>query len=163
MVLMLFIPWTEEPGRLQSMGSLELDTTEQLHFYFSLACTGEGNGNPLQCSCLENPGDGKPGGLPSMGSHRVRHDWSDAAAAACCSKLCHFSPCRSGNQGQLLESHTLFFCIKTKMQTYSYIPPAKLKILLYFRDLKKLQWVEGTERGSLKPNYKCGCCQMSGI
>ena len=29
--------------------------TEQLHFHFSLSCTGEGNGNPLQCSCLENP------------------------------------------------------------------------------------------------------------
>ena len=45
------IPWTEEPGRLQSMGLLR---TEQLHFHFSLACIGEGNGNPLQCSCLEN-------------------------------------------------------------------------------------------------------------
>ena len=35
---------------------------------------GEGNGNPLQCSCLENPRDGEPDGLPSMGSHRVGHD-----------------------------------------------------------------------------------------
>ena len=100
------IPWTEEPGRLQSMGSLESDTTErlhfhfslfmhwrrkwqptpvflpgesqgrgslvgchlwghkesdtteQLHFHFSLICIGEGNGNSLQCSCLENPRDG---------------------------------------------------------------------------------------------------------
>ena len=34
------------------------DTTEQLHFHFSLLCIGEGNGNPLQCSCLENPRDG---------------------------------------------------------------------------------------------------------
>ena len=68
------IAWTEEPGRLQSMGSLESDTTEQLHFHFSLSCIGEGNGNPLQCSCLENPRDGKPGGLPSMGSHRVGQD-----------------------------------------------------------------------------------------
>ena len=50
------IPWMEEPGRLQSMGSLRSDTTEQLHF--SLSCIGEGNGNPLQCSCLENPRDG---------------------------------------------------------------------------------------------------------
>ena len=54
------IPWMEEPGGLQSMGSLrELDTTEQLHFHFSLSCTGEGHGNPLQCSCLENPRDGR--------------------------------------------------------------------------------------------------------
>ena len=50
------IPWTEEPGRLQSMGSLESDTTERPHFCFS--CIGEGNGNPFQCSCLENPRDG---------------------------------------------------------------------------------------------------------
>ena len=52
------IPWAEEPGRLQSMGSLESGTTERLHFHFSLSCIGEGNGNPLQCSCLENPRDG---------------------------------------------------------------------------------------------------------
>ena len=52
------IPWTEELGRLQSMGSLESDTTERLPFHFSLSCIGEGNGNPLQCSCLENPRDG---------------------------------------------------------------------------------------------------------
>ena len=39
-------------------GRKESDTTERLHFHFSLSCTGEGNGNPLQCSCLENPRDG---------------------------------------------------------------------------------------------------------
>ena len=41
-------PWDRE----------ESDTTKQLHFHFSLSCIGEGNGNPLQCSCLENPRDG---------------------------------------------------------------------------------------------------------
>ena len=46
------IPWTEEPGREES------DRTERLHFHFSHPCIGEGNGNPLQCSCLENPRDG---------------------------------------------------------------------------------------------------------
>ena len=51
------ISWMEEPGGLQSMGSLELDTTEQFHFHFSLSCIGEGNGTSLQCSCLENPRD----------------------------------------------------------------------------------------------------------
>ena len=56
--LALKIPWMEEPGRLQSMGSLESDTTERLHFHFSLSYIGEGNGNPLQNSCLENPRDG---------------------------------------------------------------------------------------------------------
>ena len=38
-------------------GRSESDTTERLHFHFSLSCTGEWNGNPLQCSCLENPRD----------------------------------------------------------------------------------------------------------
>ena len=54
--------------------------------------TGEGNGNPLQCSCLENPRDGEPGGRPSMGSHRVGHDWSDLAAAAAAMGLLFWSP-----------------------------------------------------------------------
>ena len=51
------ILWTEEPGRPQSMGPQESDMTERLHFHFSLSCIGEGNGNPLQYSCLENPRD----------------------------------------------------------------------------------------------------------
>ena len=54
------------PGGYQGLRSLvgcspwgreESDTTEQNHFHFSLSCIGEGNGNPLQCSCLENPRD----------------------------------------------------------------------------------------------------------
>ena len=52
------IPWTEEPGGLQSTGSLRVGQTQRLHFHFSLSCIGERNGNPLQCSCLENPRDG---------------------------------------------------------------------------------------------------------
>ena len=50
------IPWREEPGRLQSMGSLRVgyDWASSLSF----SCIGEGNGNPLQCSCLEDPRDG---------------------------------------------------------------------------------------------------------
>ena len=59
-------------------GRWELDRTEQLPFHFSLSCIGGGNGNPLQCSCLEN--------LRDRGAWwaavRVRHDWSDLAAAA---------------------------------------------------------------------------------
>ena len=125
-VLAWKIPWMEKPGRLQSMGSLRVGHD----WVTSLSRIGEGNGNPLQCSCLENPRDGgawwaavygvaqsrtrlseftftfhfhalekamaphsstlawripgteQPGGLPSMGSHRVRHDWHDLAAVA---------------------------------------------------------------------------------
>ena len=63
-------------------GHEESDTTERPHFHFSLSCIGKGNGNSLQCSCLENPRDGEPGGLLSMGLHRVGHDWNDWSAAA---------------------------------------------------------------------------------
>ena len=119
------IPWMEEPGRLQSMGSLrvghdwetslslfsfihwrrrwqptpvflpgesqgwgglvgcclwgrtELDTTERLPFHLSLSCIGEGNGNPLQCSCLENPRDGEAWWVAVYGvtQSRTRLKW----------------------------------------------------------------------------------------
>ena len=72
------IPWTEKPGRLRSMGLLRVGHD----WAASLSCTGEGNGNPLQCLAWRIPGTGEPGGLPSMGLHRVRNDWSDLAAAA---------------------------------------------------------------------------------
>ena len=121
------IPWTEEPGGLQSMGSLEVrhDWATSLSLFTFMnwrrkwqptpvflpgesqgqgslwaaiygvaqsrtrlkrlsvhACIGEGNGNPLQHSCLENPRDRGACGLPSMGLHGVRHDWCDLATAA---------------------------------------------------------------------------------
>ena len=63
------IPWTDEPGRLQTMGSLRVDTTERIHFHISLSCIGEGNGNPLSVLAWRIPGTGEPGGPPSMGSH----------------------------------------------------------------------------------------------
>ena len=52
------IPWMEEPVGCRLWGRTESDTTERLHFHFSLSCIREGNGNPLQCSCLESPRDG---------------------------------------------------------------------------------------------------------
>ena len=55
--------------------------TEWLPFHFSLSCIGEGSGNPLQCSCLENPRDGSLVGCLLWGL-RVGHNWSDLAAAA---------------------------------------------------------------------------------
>ena len=72
------IPWSEEPGGLQSMGSLRVGH----NFHFSRSCIGEGNGNPLHVLARRIPETGEPSGLPSMGSHRVGHDWSDLAAAA---------------------------------------------------------------------------------
>ena len=63
------------------MGSLSMGMTERLLFHFSLSCIGEGHGNPFHVLAWRIPGTGEPGGLPSMGSHRVGHDWGDLAAA----------------------------------------------------------------------------------
>ena len=63
-------------------GREESDTTERLHFHFSVSCIGEGNGNPSGVLAWRIPEMTEPGGLPSMGSHRVGHDWSDLAAVA---------------------------------------------------------------------------------
>ena len=79
------------PGKSHGLRSLvgwspqgreESYTTEQLHIHFSLSCIGEGNGNSLQCLAWRIPGMGEPGRLPSMGSHRVGHNWSNLGAAA---------------------------------------------------------------------------------
>ena len=67
------IPWTEEPGGLQSMGSLRVAHDWATSLSFSLSCIGEGNGNPLQCSCLENPRDG---GAWSAAVYGVAQSWT---------------------------------------------------------------------------------------
>ena len=74
-------------------GRWESDMTERLHFHFSLSCTGEGNGNPLQCSCLENPRDGEPGGLPS-------------GVAQCRTRLKRLSSSSSSNLPKLKKKET---------------------------------------------------------
>ena len=53
-------------------GRQESDTTERPHFHFSLSCIGEGNGNLLQCSCLENPRDGEIWWAPVYGVAQSR-------------------------------------------------------------------------------------------
>ena len=55
-------------------GVAELDTTERLHFHFSLPWIGEGMATHSTVLAWRIPGMGEPGGLPSMGSHRVGHD-----------------------------------------------------------------------------------------
>ena len=52
------IPWMEEPGRLQSMGSQSRTGLSDFTFFLSLVPFGGGNGNQLQCFCLENPTEG---------------------------------------------------------------------------------------------------------
>ena len=74
------IAWTEEPGRLQSMGSLGVRhgwaTSLSLFSFMQLE---EEMATHSTVLAWRIPGTGEPGGLPSMGSHRVGHDWSDLA------------------------------------------------------------------------------------
>ena len=78
------IPWAEEPGGLQSRGHEELDTTEWLHFHFSLSCIREGNGSPLQCSCLENPRDGGAwwAAIYGVAQSRTRLKWLSSSSSS---------------------------------------------------------------------------------
>ena len=65
-------------------GRWELDMTERLHFHFSLSCTGEGNGNPLQCSCLENPRDGGAwwAAVYGLAQSRTRLKWLSSSSSS---------------------------------------------------------------------------------
>ena len=64
-------------------GCEESDTTERLHFHFSLSCIGEGNGNPLQCSCLENPRDGgaRRAAVSGVTQSRTRLKWLSSSSS----------------------------------------------------------------------------------
>ena len=75
------IPWTEEPDRLQSMGSLRVghDWATSLSLFTFMHWRGKWQ--PTHLLAWRIPGTGEPDGLPSLGSHRVGHDWSDLAAA----------------------------------------------------------------------------------
>ena len=79
------IPWVEEPGRLQSMGSLRVghDWATSLSLFTFMRYRRKWQPTPVFLPG-ESPGrgSGEPGGLPSMRPHRVGHDWSDLAAAA---------------------------------------------------------------------------------
>ena len=77
------IPWMEEPGRLQSTGSLRVrhDWATSLSLFTFMHWRRKWQPTPVFLPG-EIPGTGEPGGLPSMGSYRVGHDWSDLAAEA---------------------------------------------------------------------------------
>ena len=68
------IPWTEEHGRLQSMGSLESDTTSLTLSLFALHALEKEMATHSSVLAWRIPGTGKPGGLLTLGSHRVGHD-----------------------------------------------------------------------------------------
>ena len=65
-------------------GREESDTTKRLHFYFLLSCIGKGNGNPLQCSCLENPKDGRAWWAAVYGVAQSRTQLKQLSSSSAC-------------------------------------------------------------------------------
>ena len=76
------VPWMEEPGRLQSMGSLSQTRLSNFTFTFHFHVLEKEMTTHSSVLAWRIPGTGEPGGLPSMGSHRVGHDWSNLAKSA---------------------------------------------------------------------------------
>ena len=104
------------PGKSHGWRSLEgcspwsrwgSNTTEWLHFHFSLSCLGEGMATHSSVLVWRIQGMAEPGGLPSMGSHRVGHDWSDLAVANISNYLEILIKYRSWFMKSRMESKTL--------------------------------------------------------
>ena len=77
------IRWTEEPGRLQSTGSLRVRHDWVTSLSLFLSCIGEGNGNPLQCSCLENPRDSRAwwAAINGVAQSRTQLKWVSSSSS----------------------------------------------------------------------------------
>ena len=97
-----FLAWKIPGIGCSPWGRSELDTTEQLHFHFSLWCIREGNGNPLQCSCLENSRDGGAWWAVVRG---VAQSWTQLKQLSSSSSL--FVACWSGDEAVNFQGHHL--------------------------------------------------------
>ena len=98
-------------------GCEESDMTEQLHFHFSLSCIGEGNGNPLQWSCLENPRDGGAwwAAISGVAQSRTRLKRLSSSSSSIHRGLCSKTPNFGTLKPQLVPNpiYSLFFPIHT--------------------------------------------------
>ena len=128
------------PGKSHGQRSLEgcspwgrwgSDTTEQLHFHFSLSCIGEGNGNPLKYSCLENPKDGGAwwAAVYEVSQSQTRLKWLSSSSSRTYYELCIWSGCSTTLKGDFI-----FFCFSSlsSCSWYHYFRQS-----VYFNDLTK--------------------------
>ena len=101
----------------------------------------EGNGNPLQCSCLENPTDRGAGGLQSMGPQRLRHDWVTHAFTF--THAPHHTPIKSSFQ-RIMLSLLDFFSSSIFWNAFSFLISFSMGVIQSLV-LKRLIWVFGIE------------------
>ena len=108
-------------------GHEESDTTEQLHFHFSLSCIGEGNGNPLQCSCLQNPRDGGAwwAAVYGVAQSQTRLKWLSSSIR----EIVGEKPLKSGFKMWMWNSKQFSFfnfkCSSVQMECKSYVDFSK--------------------------------------
>ena len=119
-------PWTEEPARLQSMGSRrvghELVTSLSLFTFMHWRRKWQ----PTPEFLPENPRDGGACGLPSMGSHRVGYDWSDLAATAAAAQSCKLNSLWLQHASSSYPFYTWYcICVSPKLPVVSgsFLPP----------------------------------------
>ena len=100
--------------------------TERLHFYFSLSCIGEGNGNPLQCSCLENPRDGGAwwAAVYGVAQSWTRLKWLSSSSSK--ETLFFFSFSR-----KLSEFHNLYTSVVLSIQCHTFSLDLSPELLAY--------------------------------
>ena len=91
-------------------GREESDTTERFHFHFSLSCIGEGNGNPLQCSCLENPRDGGAWWAAVYGVAQSRTRLKRLSSSSS-STLSEIDSCLANEKIQVLEDEVILHSV----------------------------------------------------
>ena len=149
--------WAAVHGVTKSRTPLS-DFTLTFHYH----ALEKGNGNPVQCSCLENPRDGEPGGLPSMGSHRVGHNWSDLAAVAAANIYQHITGslsfrCRGNREGKQLPSEKSRAAYQLLVHSSVWISwPRAASVSVVER-----MWMLALSKLSLESLNQCLCCCLS--
>ena len=126
------IPWTEEPGRLQSIGSLSQTWLSDFPFTFHFHALEKEMATHSSVLAWRIPGTEEPGGLLSMGSHRVGHDWIDLAAAA---RLIHIAV------QQKLSQHHKAIILQLKRKKKAVVSWFVGLILPELNKTSILQWV----------------------
>ena len=177
------IPWTEEPVGCSPWGRWGLDTTEWLHFHFSLSCIGEGNGkrtctgngkNPLQCSCLENPRDGRAwwAAVYGVAQSQTQLKWLSSSSGIwefkkhfklwpshivnnhCLLCPCYEKPCQDLNNPQLGKDQTLSRTVKVDTSNAMY---SSTFVFLNFSTMVPMWYFHSTEA------WKCSLSHGSGV
>ena len=162
------IPWTEEPGRLQSLGSLGVrhDWATSL----SLSCIGEGNGNPLQCPCLENPRDRGAWWAAVYGVTQswIRLKWLSSSSSSSNHPYPQH-PCISSSHNtsdRINKTHKkVLFCHDNQDKTYRNSPQISFSVsplIFYFSNLQERDGLPGS-LASKELACECKRCKTHGF